>query len=269
LKTINNDILIIPDGHAHPEHDNNRFDWLGQYILETKPGTVVCIGDLGDFPSLSTYDEGTRNAWGRLYQADCAAVVDAQERIWGPTDQYNAQRARNKKSQYRPRKIYCKGNHEDRADRFVNRYPAMDGFVDVDKDMQIERFWDEHVGFKDETDVHGVSFSHYFSAGLTGQPISGVNIARSMAIKLSRSAVQGHSHVLSYNYTDRGPGKPRIECWSCGCFSHPAHVEGWNRNTVAMWRYGLLHLHNVVDGVAADGWTWVEQSKLRRDYESS
>ncbi len=267
MKKQNNDILIIPDGHAHPNLDNDRFDWLGEYILKTKPGTVICIGDLPDFPSLSSYDEGTGNAWNRLYVKDCEAAIDAQERIWCPTNEYNRKRAKHKKSQYKPRKIYCAGNHEDRADRFVNAHPNMAGFMEWRRDIKVDDYWSEFVGFKDEIDVHGVSFSHYFSGGLTGQPISGVNIARAMVLKLSRSAVQGHSHIFSYNYGDRGPGKPLIECWSCGCFSHPGHIEGWNRNTVATWRYGVLHLHNVRDGCPTDGWTWREQDYLRRQYE--
>jgi hypothetical protein len=260
----NNDILIIPDGHAHPQYDNDRFSALGEYILKHKPSVVVCIGDLGDFPSLSSYDEGTRNAWGRLYRADCDATIDAQRRIWGPVDAYNERRAKSKKSQYRPRRIFCTGNHEDRADRFVNAHPAMDGFIQWREDIQLDRYWTEFVDFKAEITVNGISFSHYFAGGLTGQPISGVNIARSMAMKLSRSAVQGHSHVMSYNYTDRGPDQARIECWSCGCFSHPEQVEGWNRNTTSMWRYGILHLRGVEDGEATEGWQWVEQKHLMK-----
>lgn len=266
VKSNNNDILILPDGHAHPSHDNDRFDWLGQYILDTRPGTVVCIGDLADFQALSSYDEGTRNAWGRLYKADCDVAVDAQERLWAAVRQHNEQRAKNKKSQYKPRTIFCTGNHCDRADRFVNSHPAMDGFISWQKDIKLDDYWQEVYRFKDEAQVHGVSFSHYFSGGLTGAPISGVNIARSMTQKLSRSAVQGHSHVLSYGYTDRGPDAPIIECWSCGCYSHPEQVEGWNRNTVSAWRYGVLHLRDVMDGHAQAGWQWIEQTYLEKRY---
>ena len=39
-------ILVIPDGHAHPDYDNDRFDYLGRFILDQRPDTIVCIGDL-------------------------------------------------------------------------------------------------------------------------------------------------------------------------------------------------------------------------------
>lgn len=262
----NNDILVIPDAHAHPEHDNDRFDWLGEYILEHKPGAIVCIGDLADLQALSSYDEGTRNAWGRLYKADCNVAIDAQQRIFSRVEGYNEMRRRNKQSQYLPRRIFCAGNHEDRADRFVNAHPAMDGFVNWREDIMVDAFWDEFVGYKDEITVHGVAFSHYFSNGLTGRPISGVSIARTMCHKLSRSAVQGHSHIFCYHYTDRGPDLPKIQCWSCGCYSHPDQIEGWNRNTAHQWEYGILHLRDVNEGYADGGFEWVPQKKLQKLY---
>ena len=50
-------LLIIPDCHAHPDYDNNRFDWLGNLIIEERPDTILCLGDLADMPSLSSYDK--------------------------------------------------------------------------------------------------------------------------------------------------------------------------------------------------------------------
>ena len=38
--------LVIPDPHAHPDHNNNRADWLGQLILDLKPDVVVNLGDV-------------------------------------------------------------------------------------------------------------------------------------------------------------------------------------------------------------------------------
>ena len=57
------DLLIIPDCHAAPEYDNKRFSALGNFIVEQQPEIIVCLGDLADMPSLSSYDlrgEGTR-----------------------------------------------------------------------------------------------------------------------------------------------------------------------------------------------------------------
>ena len=70
-------LLVIPDAHAHPNYDNERFSWAGNLIAEEKPDTIICLGDLADFPSLSGWDKGTASFQGRRYKADCDAAVDA------------------------------------------------------------------------------------------------------------------------------------------------------------------------------------------------
>jgi hypothetical protein len=76
--------LIVPDPHAHPDHGNERFDWLGQLILDLRPDVLVNMGDAGDFPSLASYDRGKRSFHGKSYRRDLDAHLDAQERMWAP-----------------------------------------------------------------------------------------------------------------------------------------------------------------------------------------
>ena len=73
-------ILIVGDTHAHPNHSNERFTWLGRYIVDSKPDKVVQIGDFADMPSLCSYDKGRRSFEGRRYNKDIAAAIDAQEK---------------------------------------------------------------------------------------------------------------------------------------------------------------------------------------------
>ena len=53
-------LLVIPDCHAAPEYDNDRFTALGNFIVDEQPNIIVCLGDFGDMPSLSSYDKGTK-----------------------------------------------------------------------------------------------------------------------------------------------------------------------------------------------------------------
>ena len=71
-------LLIIPDGHAHPDYDNERFRALGKFIIKEKPEYIVCLGDLADLPSLSSYDRGTKGFEGRRYRKDVESVINAQ-----------------------------------------------------------------------------------------------------------------------------------------------------------------------------------------------
>ena len=77
-------LLIIGDPHAHPDYDNNRFTALGKFIAKEKPQVIVCIGDMADMPSLSSYDKGTKGFEGRRYSKDVKAVIDAQEKLFAP-----------------------------------------------------------------------------------------------------------------------------------------------------------------------------------------
>ena len=73
------DILVIPDAHAQPAVDNERFSLLGRMICDVRPDVVVSIGDLFDLPSLSSYDVGRKSFEGRTYADDIDAGLEAQE----------------------------------------------------------------------------------------------------------------------------------------------------------------------------------------------
>lgn len=72
--------LIVPDSHVHPDHPNDRADWLGQFIKERKPDVVVNIGDTFDMPSLSSFDKGKVSFHGNSYEKDIEAGVEFLDR---------------------------------------------------------------------------------------------------------------------------------------------------------------------------------------------
>lgn len=55
---MNKTILVIPDAHASPKHNNSRFDILGKFILDRQPDIIVNIGDFADMEALCSYDKG-------------------------------------------------------------------------------------------------------------------------------------------------------------------------------------------------------------------
>ena len=116
-------LLIIGDPHAHPDYDNKRFTSLGKFIAKEKPDAVVCIGDMADMPSLSSYDKGTKGFEGRRYYRDVNAVLDAQDKLFAPI---------RKAKKYKPKMYMCLGNHEDRITRAVNSSPELEGAIGLD-----------------------------------------------------------------------------------------------------------------------------------------
>jgi hypothetical protein len=256
--------LIIPDPHAHPDYDNERFSALGRFILKEKPEVIICIGDFGDMPSLSSYDKGTKGFEGRRYKKDILAVHDALEKLHKPINQYNSRRAKNKKQQYKPRWVMCLGNHEDRISRAVNMSAELEGTIGVE-DLKFEEYgWEVHP-FLEIVIIDGIAYSHYFVSGVASRPISGENIGKTLINKNMMSSVQGHSHIFDHAERTRADGT-KLFGMSCGCFSHPEQIEGWNKATHHMWWMGIVIL-NEVDGEGYyDDLQSITTRKLMRDY---
>ena len=45
--------LVIPDSQVRPGVDTSYLKWIGQYIVDKKPDTIIHIGDFADMPTIS------------------------------------------------------------------------------------------------------------------------------------------------------------------------------------------------------------------------
>lgn len=180
--------LIIPDSHSHPDHNNDRYTWLGHLINDIKPTTVIDIGDFWDMPSLCSYDKGLKSFEGRRYKRDIEAGLDAQERMFSVIK-------RQKKKL--PRFVRTLGNHEHRIAKAVDRDPVLEGTIGI-QDLQSREYGWEEYPFLAPALVDGVTYQHFFTSGIMGRPISGERHAQSLILKQFSSCTQGHSHLFDY-----------------------------------------------------------------------
>jgi len=232
-------LLIIGDPHAHPDYDNSRFTALGKFIAKERPEVIVCIGDMADMPSLSSYDKGTKGFEGRRYKKDVNAVIDAQKKLFAPIKKIRG---------YKPKLHMCIGNHEDRITRAINNTPELDGAIGIE-DLEYERFGWKITPFKKCVTIKGITFSHYFTSGVAGRPISSVHIGYALITKLHCSAVQGHSHLYNHAEQTKPDGK-KIFGLAAGCYSHPKYTETWCQDTEYQWWRGIIML----EGLAGEGY---------------
>ena len=245
-KTIGRTHLIIGDPHASPHTNNDRFDWLGCFIIERKPDVIICMGDMGDMPSLCSYDKGTRGFEGRRYRHDVAAVHDALERIRKPIDDYNRMRARNHKSQYRPRWVMLGGNHDEaRINRAIETDAALlEGVISLD-DLKYAHYGWEYHPFKEVVNIDRIAYSHYFISGVMGQPIGGIHSASNLIAKGFVSCTAGHSHLMDYSVRTNSFGE-RLHGLHAGVFDDNLHDYAGKAND--LWWRGLIMKHGVRDG---------------------
>lgn len=255
---MSKDILVIPDQHAHPNHNNDRADWLGQYILETKPEIVVNMGDAADMPSLSSYDKGKSSFHGMNYHKDIEAHLDFQDRLWHPIK-------KSKKKQ--PYKVVLHGNHENRLRKVLEYEPHLEGAkfgVHFDN-YAFKDYYHEEVPYEGQTpgvySIEGVSFAHYFISGIMGRPIGGEHHAYSLIAKQHTSCVAAHSHTVDYSVRTDTYGK-HLQGLVCGVYQD--YESGWAGATNRLWWRGVVHLRSVETGNFDP--EFISLSSLRRAY---
>lgn len=234
-------ILVIPDVQAKPGHDFTYLNKIGHYIVEKKPDVLVNIGDFADMPSLSSYDQGKKSFEGRRYKNDIEAAHEAMTALLEPLVMYNDKAKRNKEKRYNPKMILTLGNHENRINRAVNDDPKLDGVLSVG-DLGYETFGWEVVPFLDVRVVGGVAFSHYFTTGLMGRPVT---TAQACLTKKHMSCVQGHQQGLQIATGYSAEGKLLTSVIAGSCYEHDEDYMSFQGNN--HWR-GFLMLHDVKDG---------------------
>jgi len=235
-------IVVIPDVQAKPGHDFSYLMRIGQYIVDKKPDRVVCLGDFADMPSLSSYDKGKKSFEGRRYKRDISASHEAMSALLTPLVDFNEKSKRNKEKLYRPEMDLILGNHEDRINRAVNDDPKLDGVLSVD-DLQYKDFgWKVHP-FLEVVVIEGIAFSHYFTTGLMGRPVT---TAQACLTKKHMSCIQGHQQGLQIATGYRGDGQPLTSVIAGSCYLHDEDYMSSQGNK--HWR-GFLVLNDVKDGV--------------------
>lgn len=234
--------LVIGDPHAKPGVSNERFAWAAHFAIEERPDVIINMGDMGDMPSLCSYDKNTKSFEGRRYQKDVAAVRDALATFAKPFADHNH---KYPKDQYNPRMLMLGGNHDEaRIARVSEMHPELDGLISI-ADLGYEEFGWEYQPFLKPIVVHGIVYNHYFPSGLKNLPIGGPNGARMLLAKKHTSCVAGHNHLRDFAEDMCGDGK-KIGAVMSGCYFE--HREGYAGGANDMWWRGLIILDEIKDG---------------------
>lgn len=238
---MNSTHMVIPDVQAKPGIDFTYLRNIGKYMVEKKPDTVVCIGDFADMPSLSSYDKGKKSFEGRRYLKDIDASHEAMNALLGPLAEYNQMCRRQRVKLYRPNMILTLGNHENRINRAVELQPELEGVLSIDQ-LDYEKYgWEVHPFLK-VVHVDGIAYSHYFTSGVMGRPVSS---ARALLTKKHQSCVMGHVQTMDLSTDYRADGTPILGLFAGCCYEHNEDYLGPQGN--AHFR-GIHMLYEVNNG---------------------
>lgn len=233
--------LVLPDCQVKPGGDYKYLSKIGHYLVEKRPDTLVCLGDFADMPSLSSYDVGKKSFEGRRYKDDVEASHEAMQTLLEPLWSYNEKAKRNKEKQYHPKMVMTCGNHENRINRAVNDDAKLDGVLSVG-DLGYEGYGWDVVPFLDVAVIDGVAYSHYFTTGLMGRPVT---TAQACLTKKHMSCIQGHQQGLQIATAYNAQGIKLTSVIAGSCYEHNEDYMSFQGNN--HWR-GFLVLHDVNGG---------------------
>ena len=226
-------ILVIADTQVKPTESLEYILWIGKYIYDTKPDIVVMIGDWWDFPSLSSYDKGKASSEGRRFVDDLNAGNKGLELL---------ELEINKDSTYKPRKVFCKGNHEHRVDRYVEDNPELKGTLGTEF-LPLEKYGWEVYDFLKPVEIEGIYFLHYLANPMTGKPYTGT--AANILKTVGKSFVVGHKQVLDLAIRPTFDGKQQIGIVNGACYPFEESYKGYFGN---VHYRGVTVLTEVHDG---------------------
>jgi len=232
-------ILVIPDTQVKEGVDTAHLSWVGQYIVDKKPDVIVHIGDHWDMPSLCSYDKGKKSFEGKRYTKDIAAGNEGMKTLLAPVKAEQARLVSNKKRRYNPRLIFCTGNHEERIMRAVNNDAMLEGMMGY-QDLYLDDW--EVYDYLETVTVEGVVFSHFFTSGVMGRPVTS---ARALLTKKHQSCVMGHVQSRDIAYARRADGTSLTGLFVGICYTHEEDYLGAQGNSD--WR-GVWMLNDVNDG---------------------
>ncbi len=233
--------LVIPDTQIKPGVPTNHISALANYAIEKKPDHIIMIGDWWDFPSLSSYDVGKKSFEGRSYLEDAAAGNEAMNLLMAPIRREIERVANNHRRRWNPTFKFKRGNHEQRQDRAVDADRKLDGMVG-DHNTNLAYWGWEVSPFLEVEVVDGVAYSHYFTSGVMGRPVSS---AQALARVRHMSAVMGHVQKRDIAYAYTADGRQITTIFAGVFYQHDE--EYLNPQGNKCWR-GVWILNNVKDG---------------------
>lgn len=251
--------LIIPDAHAQPGQDNERFSWLGELIVDIKPDVVINIGDWFDLPSLCSYDKGTKSFEGRRLRSDLDAGIDALDRVMAPI---------KKAKRKLPRFIALEGNHEYRLTKAIEHNPVeLEKIITTDA-FQFETYRWEFVPYVGKTpacfSIDNVLYAHYLTRPGSDRAVSNEHHAYNLIYESMSNIVVGHKHTLDWTLRTKVDGSP-IQGICSGCYIDD--FPDYAGESAKHWWSGVVVLENLEPDTGYFEPRFITMKSIQREYK--
>jgi len=212
-------ILIISDLHIPYHNDDAVFAAL-EYGLEQQVDTIIINGDLIDFATISRHEKDMRKRSVK-YEIDCTSVFLKGLRAMFPKALI----------------VWSYGNHDLRYDKYIMQKAPEVYDIEFIKLHELLKLRDLNIIKVDSTQYIYAGKLAIFHGHETGLTSGGVNPARSLRLKLNKSAVTSHFHRETKDMGKNLDEHP-YSCYSIGCLCDlfPTYLP------VNMWTHGFGYL---------------------------
>lgn len=211
--------LIFTDPHA-PLYDKHAVGAVCDYAGFYNPDAVACLGDVGHFESVSHWMQDKRlSLEGQRLRNDMDAALALLDKFKSIDE-----------------RVICMGNHDDWVKQYVEKNPAVAGFVDLEKEYR-------HAGWK----VIPMNKPHQIGKLLLFHGLfTCVHHAKATVHAYSKSCMYGHTHDRQEYTESFYDGEKSAQSIGCLCDMNPEYLK----NRQKRWAHGFATVE--VDTVNGD-----------------
>lgn len=220
-------VAFLPD-----EHRGYSIDTRPVYncLADIKPTIIIKGGDSLDLAYLSHWNEMKPRHWtGKFLSKDYEAEAAQIDQI---------------KAKLKPRRlIYLEGNHEHWVEQFLDKFPYLEGTLDVKQGLKLAQRGVEWVPVN-----HTVKIGHlYYMHGMYTNP----DHAKKTALNYQRCVRYGHTHDHQvHSVVSPVDASNVFNAMSCGCLCH--RNPEYNHGRPNKWQNGFSIAYVLPNGTFTD-----------------
>jgi len=224
-------VIVLPDMQV-PYEDKATLRAVEQYIADNRWDEWLCLGDFLDLDCISSHNKGKpRLIEGKTLEQAYAAgntILDRHQALI---------RKNNPSAKF----TLLEGNHEYRAERYIDEHPQLAGTAEVEIGLRLRQRGIEWVRCYKTGEDYVIGKAHFHH----GQ-YHGANHAKKHVEAWGAPIFVGHNHdVLTWPIRRRGDDSV-IVGQSCGCLCE--YEQAYIRQAAKNWQQAIVEFRFFRDG---------------------
>jgi hypothetical protein len=218
---------------------------------------LVQVGDWSTNDSVSIHDKNDTRR-GRLKPP----IKDDLDNLLASHQAFE----RGRSADYKPKRVFLKGNHEYRFERFENANPEAHETFTLQRDQTFAQFGWQTRPYGEIWYCEGVGFTHHPTNG-AGRAFGGKTGPQRAANETTVPIVSGHTHRRQVHDAPKIGPLERVSMVEIGCGMLWGEIEDYASHSLTGWYWGIVPM-TVCNGEITD-LEFVSMRRLRSRYSDA